>query len=226
MRKLKESFGLFYLKVVWLCARNRLFFATTCWTVCFITQFLSAIRHWQNIRISGRLHPDSEVFPLPESANRNLHIQRCDARCNYGRIPSIFIKCAIVQWNYRRTVACTSAQRKRAVRLRLAGCSAPACCCRKEENAEQFTALNLLMLHYDLDTVTGLSEFDRRQVCVPKACPKTCARKDTCLYHIYLRQAQTGTGMIRICNHNYLLADAEHRQQGGHPLLKEYGILQ
>ena len=31
--------------------------------------------------------------------------------------------------------------------------------------------------------------------------------------------------MIQICNHNYLLADAEHRQQGFHPLLKEYGIL-
>lgn len=95
----------------------------------------------------------------------------------------------------------------------------------KKKNAEQFAALNSLMLHYDLDTVTGLSEFDRRQVCVPKACPKTCARKDICRYHIYLRQAQMGTGMIQICNHNYLLADAEHRQQGFHPLLKEYGIL-
>ena len=86
-------------------------------------------------------------------------------------------------------------------------------------------ALRSLMLHYDLDAVTGLSDFDRRQVCVPKACPKTCARKDTCRYHVYLRQAQAGTGVIQICNHNYLLADAEHRQQGIHPLLKEYGIL-
>ena len=31
--------------------------------------------------------------------------------------------------------------------------------------------------------------------------------------------------MIQICNHNYLLADAEHRRQGFHPLLKGYGIL-
>ena len=95
----------------------------------------------------------------------------------------------------------------------------------KKKNEEQFMALRSLMLHYDLDAITGLSGFDRRQVCVPKACPKTCARKDTCRYHVYLRQAQTGTGMIQICNHNYLLADAEHRQQGIHPLLKEYGIL-
>ena len=81
------------------------------------------------------------------------------------------------------------------------------------------------MLHYDLDTVTGLSEFDRRQVCVPKECPKTCARKNSCRYQVYLRQAPAGTGVIQICNHNYLLADAEHRQQGFHPSLKGYGIL-
>ena len=94
-----------------------------------------------------------------------------------------------------------------------------------KKNAEQLAALRSLMLHYDLDTVTGLSEFDRRQVRVPKECPKTCARKNSCRYHAYLRQAQAGTSVIQICNHNYLLADAEHRQQGFHPLLKGYGIL-
>lgn len=94
-----------------------------------------------------------------------------------------------------------------------------------KKNAKQLAALRSLMLRYDLDTVTGLSEFDRRQVCVPKACPKSCARKDTCRYHVYLRQAQSGPAMIQICNHNYLLADAEHRRQGFHSLLKGYGIL-
>lgn len=94
-----------------------------------------------------------------------------------------------------------------------------------KKNAKQLAALRSLMLRYDLDTVTGLSEFDRRQVCVPKACPKSCARKDTCRYHVYLHQAQSGPAMIQICNHNYLLADAEHRRQGFHPLLKGYGIL-
>lgn len=94
-----------------------------------------------------------------------------------------------------------------------------------KKNAEQLAALRSLMLHYDLDTVTGLSEFDRRQVCVPKECPKTCARKNSCRYQVYLRQAQSGPAMIQICNHNYLLADAEHRRQGFHPLLKGYGIL-
>lgn len=94
-----------------------------------------------------------------------------------------------------------------------------------KKNAGQLAALRALMLHCDLDAVAGLSEFDRRQVCVPKVCPKSCARKGVCRYHTYLRQAQAGTGVIQICNHNYLLADAEHRQQGFHPLLKGYGIL-
>ncbi|WP_333559560.1 hypothetical protein [Ruthenibacterium lactatiformans] len=95
----------------------------------------------------------------------------------------------------------------------------------KKKNARQLAALRSLMLHYDLDTVTGLSDFDRRQICVPKVCPKNCTRRDTCRYHVYLRQAQTGAVTFQICNHNYLLADAMHRQQGIHPLLKEYGIL-
>ena len=31
--------------------------------------------------------------------------------------------------------------------------------------------------------------------------------------------------MIQICNHNYLLADAAHRQQELRPLLKNYHVL-
>ena len=42
----------------------------------------------------------------------------------------------------------------------------------KKKNAEQRKALFSLRTYYDLDAVTGLSGFDRRQVCVPKVCPK------------------------------------------------------
>lgn len=38
----------------------------------------------------------------------------------------------------------------------------------KNKNAEQLKALLSLRTYYDLDSVTGLSGFDRRQVCVPK----------------------------------------------------------
>lgn len=95
----------------------------------------------------------------------------------------------------------------------------------KKKNARQLAALRSLMLEYDLDMVTGLSDFDRRQICIPKVCPKNCAGKDSCRYHMYLRQVQRGTVVFQICNHNYLLADAMHRQQGIYPLLQDYGML-
>jgi len=43
----------------------------------------------------------------------------------------------------------------------------------KNKNEEQMKALFSLQSNYDLDAVTGLSGFDRRQVCVPKVCEKT-----------------------------------------------------
>lgn len=95
----------------------------------------------------------------------------------------------------------------------------------KKKNARQLAALQSLMIYYDLDMITGLSDFDRRQVCVPKVCPKNCVRRDICRYHKYLRQSKRSEVTIQICNHNYLLADAVHRQQGFQPLLKEYGAL-
>ena len=68
-----------------------------------------------------------------------------------------------------------------------------------KKNAEQLAALRSLMLHYDLDTVTGLSEFDRRQVCVPKECPKSCARKDTQKGYMSL-SCLSAPGTIRTCH--------------------------
>lgn len=95
----------------------------------------------------------------------------------------------------------------------------------KKKNAGQYAVLRSLRLHYDLDMVAGLSNFDRRQVCVPKVCPRDCIGRNTCRYHQYLRRAQSETIAIQICNHNYLLADAAHRQEGLHPLLVRYGAL-
>lgn len=95
----------------------------------------------------------------------------------------------------------------------------------KKKNAGQYAALRSLRLHYDLDMVASLSDFDRRQVCVPKVCPRDCIGRNTCRYHQYLRRVQSETIAIQICNHNYLLADAAHRQEGLHPLLLRYGAL-
>lgn len=83
----------------------------------------------------------------------------------------------------------------------------------KKKNAEQMEALLSLRTHYDLDSVAGLSGFDRRQVCVPKVCEKNCPLRSNCRYHQYLKEARSAEISIQICNHNYLLADAAHRLQ-------------
>lgn len=95
----------------------------------------------------------------------------------------------------------------------------------KKKNEEQLEALVSLQTYYDLDNVTQLSEFDRRQVCVPKVCPQNCSRRNICRYHQYLKGAQDREIFFQVCNHNYLLADAAHRQQEIHPLLNEYQAL-
>lgn len=95
----------------------------------------------------------------------------------------------------------------------------------KKKNSEQRKALLSLQEHFDMDKVHGLSGFDRRQVCVPKSCPKDCLLQETCRYQNYLKQALSPDVFIQICNHNYLLADAIHRHDGYKPLLKNYEAL-
>ena len=95
----------------------------------------------------------------------------------------------------------------------------------KKKNAQQMKALLSLRTYYDLDAITGLSGFDRRQVCVPKVCEKTCPLRNTCRYHQYLKEARSAEIFVQICNHNYLLADAAHRLQELRPLLNDYRAL-
>ena len=95
----------------------------------------------------------------------------------------------------------------------------------KKKNAEQMKALLSLRDYYDLDAVTGLSGFDRRQVCVPKVCEKSCSLRNICRYHQYLKEARSAEIFVQICNHNYLLADAAHRLQEMRPLLNDYRAL-
>ena len=74
----------------------------------------------------------------------------------------------------------------------------------------------------DLDKLPGLSGFDRRQICVPEHCPRLCPARSRCRYQRYLRESNGPAMSIQVCNHNYLLADALHRQNGWKPLLRDY----
>ena len=87
------------------------------------------------------------------------------------------------------------------------------------------TALRQLEKTCDLDETLGISGFDRRHVCVPPFCPKNCIAKELCRYRQYLKEACGADVTVQICNHNYLLADAEHRRQAMKPLLKDYRVL-
>lgn len=95
----------------------------------------------------------------------------------------------------------------------------------KAKNPTQREALYLLRRQFDLDEATNLSHFDRRLVCVPKFCPRSCDRRDSCRYQNYLKRAREGSIFIQICNHNYLLADCAHREKGYRPLLADYQAL-
>lgn len=75
----------------------------------------------------------------------------------------------------------------------------------------------------DMDHIPELSHFDRRHICVPQSCPRDCILQQDCRYQRYLRDAMKPD--IQICNHNYLLANAAHRQQDRPLLLRSYQAL-
>jgi len=86
--------------------------------------------------------------------------------------------------------------------------------------SRKLKAVNQLLRQPDMDMVAGLADFDRRLVCVPEFCAKDCTGQNGCQYHDYLKSAMDKHTTFQICNHNYLLADANHRLQGLAPLLQ------
>ncbi len=96
---------------------------------------------------------------------------------------------------------------------------------RGEKFARRLRVLRDADTCLDLDQIQGLSGYDRRHICVPERCARDCIARDRCRYQRYLHQGGVGSLLIQICNHNYLLADAIHRQNGWKPLLRDYGAL-
>ena len=96
---------------------------------------------------------------------------------------------------------------------------------RGEKFARRLRVLQNVDACLDLDRVQGLTGYDRRRICVPERCEKGCATRNRCRYRRYLCQAEQDPIQIQVCNHNYLLADAIHRQNGWKPLLRDYSAL-
>ena len=98
-------------------------------------------------------------------------------------------------------------------------------CTKTNVSGRQAASLRNLEKTYDLDEAPDLSGFDHRHICVQPMCPRNCTMRDFCRYQQYLRESRSAEVVIQICNHNYLLADAVHRQQELRPLLKEHHVL-
>lgn len=96
---------------------------------------------------------------------------------------------------------------------------------RGERFARRLATLQEANTCLDLDQIAGLSRYDRRRICVPQRCTRDCLGRNHCRYQNYLRVAKDPAIRFQVCNHNYLLADASHRQNGWKPLLQDYGAL-
>lgn len=90
---------------------------------------------------------------------------------------------------------------------------------RKRQRNSLHIAENIL----DMDHIPELSRYDRCRICVPQSCPRDCFLREDCRYQQYLRDSMKPD--IQICNHNYLLADASHRQEDRPLLLRSYQAL-
>lgn len=90
---------------------------------------------------------------------------------------------------------------------------------RTREKSSLRIAENIL----DMDHIPELSRYDRCRICVPQSCPRDCFLREDCRYQQYLRDSMKPG--IQICNHNYLLADASHRQEDRPLLLRSYQAL-
>lgn len=96
---------------------------------------------------------------------------------------------------------------------------------RGERFRRRAAALRAANQCLDLDLLPGISRHDRRLICVPERCSRSCILHSDCRYRQYLEDSNGASVTIQVCNHNYLLADAAHRQNGWKPLLKDYQAL-
>ena len=81
----------------------------------------------------------------------------------------------------------------------------------EKKNERNKRALLSLKTYLDLDGVAHLSAYDRSQVCVPGMCD--CHLTD-CRYQRFVRDSRSPEYVIQVCNHNFFLADAIHRNTG------------
>jgi len=87
------------------------------------------------------------------------------------------------------------------------------------------TADMLLRLNagqFELDQISGITSYDKKQICVKNTCGNKCQMAFNCRYFRHMLSVKQGEYLFQVCNHNYFLADLRHRTTGCEPLLADY----
>lgn len=74
----------------------------------------------------------------------------------------------------------------------------------------------------DLDEVKGISNYDKRKICVNSSNCFNCKKYRSCCYQKFMINAKKSHHHFQICNHNYYLADILKRKKGLVSLLPDY----
>lgn len=88
----------------------------------------------------------------------------------------------------------------------------------------EYSALEELVnnIEIDLDEVKGISNYDKRKICVNRGICFNCKKYRSCSYQNFMIRAKKSNYDFQICNHNYYLADILRRRKGLIPLFPEY----
>lgn len=95
----------------------------------------------------------------------------------------------------------------------------------EKANESEKTALELLQRKnapIDLDENDTLRPYLKSEICVSGQCQRNCKHYKECKYLSFLNRAQSDQYDFQVCNHNYLLADLNHRANHQAPLIPDY----
>ena len=92
----------------------------------------------------------------------------------------------------------------------------------QKKNKKNADALRGMQYRLGLDEEPFLSAYDAKKIAVPEVCD--CDRA-ACRYRQFLKECQSGRYLFQICNHNLLMADVIHQQDGLRPILPDTHVL-
>lgn len=93
-----------------------------------------------------------------------------------------------------------------------------------KKRMSEYKALKRLIkdIELDLDEVKGISNYDKRRICVKTTNCFKCRKHKSCSYQNFMTNARKPHYHFQICNHNYFWADILRRKKGLIPLFPEY----